>query len=65
VQSPYNTYLAPGLPPSPIDNPALASLQAAIDPEKHDFYFFRTSCNHDGTHRFAKTLEEQIANACP
>ena len=65
VQSPYNTYLAPGLPPSPIDNPALASLQAAIYPEKHDFYFFRTSCNNDGTHRFAKTLEEQIANACP
>ncbi len=65
VVSPYNTYLNPGLPPSPIDNPALASIQAAIYPEKHDFYFFRTSCNNDGTHRFAKTLEEQIANACP
>lgn len=65
VQSPYNTYLTVGLPPSPIANPALASIQAAINPEKHDFYFFRTSCAKDGTHRFAKTLEEQIANECP
>jgi UPF0755 protein len=65
VQSPYNTYINPGLPPSPISNPALASIQAAIYPEKHDYYFFRTSCNNDGTHVFAKTLDEQIANACP
>jgi UPF0755 protein len=65
VQSPYNTYLNPGLPPSPIANPALASIQAAIYPEQHNFYFFRTSCNNDGTHVFAKTLDEQIANACP
>ncbi len=65
VHSPYNTYLNVGLPPSPIDNPALASIQAAIHPEKHPYYFFRTSCNNDGTHVFAKTLEEQIAHACP
>lgn len=65
VQSPYNTYLNPGLPPSPIANPALASIQAAIYPEGHDFYFFRTSCANDGTHVFARTLDEQIANACP
>lgn len=65
VQSPYNTYLSVGLPPSPIANPALASIEAAIHPEKHPFYFFRTSCNNDGTHVFAKTLDEQIANACP
>jgi UPF0755 protein len=65
VQSPYNTYLNVGLPPGPIANPALASIQAAIYPEKHNYYFFRTSCNNDGTHVFAKTLEEQIAHACP
>jgi UPF0755 protein len=64
VQSPYNTYINVGLPPSPIANPALASIQAAIYPEKHDYYFFRASCNNDGTHRFAKSLEEQIANEC-
>jgi UPF0755 protein len=64
VQSPYNTYLNSGLPPSPIANPALASLQAAIYPEKNPYYFFRTSCNNDGTHVFAKTLEEQISHEC-
>jgi UPF0755 protein len=64
VQSPYNTYLNAGLPPSPIANPALASLQASIYPEQHDFYFFRTSCANDGTHQFATTLDEQIANEC-
>ena len=40
VQSPYNTYLNPGLPPSPIANPALASIEAAIYPEKHRLLFF-------------------------
>jgi UPF0755 protein len=64
VQSPYNMYLNPGLPPGPISNPGLASIAAAIDPEKNDFYFFRAACAQDGTHRFAKTLEEQIANEC-
>ena len=65
VQSPYNAYLNAGLPPGPIDNPALASIEAAIHPEKHNYYYFRASCKNDGTHIFAKTLEEQIANACP
>jgi UPF0755 protein len=65
VVSPYNTYLNPGLPPGPIANPGLSSIDAAIHPEKHDYYYFRASCAQDGTHRFAKTLEEQAANACP
>ncbi len=64
VQSPYNMYVNPGLPPGPISNAGLASIAAAINPEKNDFYFFRASCAQDGTHRFAKTLEEQIANEC-
>jgi UPF0755 protein len=64
VDSPYNLYRNLGLTPGPIDNPALASIKAAIYPEKHKFYFFRASCAKDGTHKFAKTLEEQIANEC-
>lgn len=64
VDSPWNLYRNPGLPPSPIDNPALASITAAIYPEKHDFYYFRASCSQDGTHMFARTLDEQIANEC-
>lgn len=64
VDSPWNLYRNPGLPPGPIDNPALASITAAIYPEKHDFYYFRASCSQDGTHMFARTLDEQIANEC-
>jgi UPF0755 protein len=64
VDSPYNLYRNPGLTPGPIDNPALASIKAAIYPEKHDYYYFRASCSQDGTHMFARTLDEQIANEC-
>lgn len=60
VQSPYNTYLYKGLPPTPIANPGLASLKAVKNPPRHDyFYFFHTS---DGKTIFSKTLEEHIKN---
>jgi UPF0755 protein len=65
VDEPYNTYRNPGLPPGPIANPGLSSINAAIYPQVSDFFFFRASCNKDGTHRFARTLEEQSANECP
>lgn len=65
VVAPYNTYLNPGLPPGPIANPGLGSIQAVIYPQGSDYIFFRASCNLDGTHQFARTLEEQTANACP
>lgn len=59
IDSPYNTYLHKGLPPGPICNPGLASIQATINPEKHDyFYFFHT----DGKTIFSKTSEEHDAN---
>ena len=65
VVHPYNTYLNPGLPPGPIANPGLGSIQAVIEPEPSEFFFFRASCSGDGTHQFARTLEEQAANECP
>jgi UPF0755 protein len=65
AQSPYNTYLNPDLPPGPIASPGLSSIQAAIEPAQTNFYFFRASCNRDGTHLFSKTLEEHAAKACP
>ncbi len=52
--SPYNTYLNPGLPPTPIASPGVASLKAALYPEKTDDLFF--VARYDGTHVFSKTL---------
>ena len=65
AKSRYNTYLNPGLPPGPIANPGLSSLQAAIEPAKTPYFFFRAACSRDGTHLFSKTLEEHAAKACP
>ncbi len=64
VESPYNTYLHPGLPPGPICNPGLSSLLAAVEPAQSPYYFFRASCSGDGTHMFSKTLEEHAAKGC-
>jgi UPF0755 protein len=60
IDSPYNTYLHPGLPPGPICNPGLPSLQAALHPGTTDYLFY--VAKRDGTHAFAKTFEEHKAN---
>ena len=57
--SPYNTYLNPGLPPTPIASPGLASLKAALNPEKTDYVFF--VARYDGTHVFSRTVQEHEA----
>jgi len=58
--SPYNTYKYPGLPPGPIANPGVASLQAAMHPAQTDFLFFVSDNN--GHHRFARDSEEHARN---
>ncbi|MCS6872858.1 MAG: endolytic transglycosylase MltG [Anaerolineae bacterium] len=63
VQSPYNTYLHKGLPPTPICSPGLASIVAVIYPERTDFAYFRACPNSGGRHTFSRTLAEH-ANAC-
>jgi len=52
----YNTYLIPGLPPGPICNPGLSSIQAALSPAPVDYLYFVSK--NDGTHHFSVTLEE-------
>ncbi len=59
IESPYNTYLHAGLPPGPISNPGRRALAAALNPERHDYFFF--VANGDGTHTFSRTLAEHAA----
>ncbi len=61
--SAYNTRLFPGLPPGPITNPGLASIEAVAHPEKTKFYYFvADSLKKDGSHVFAETLAEHEQN---
>ncbi len=65
VISAYNTYQNMGLPPTPISNPGLEALMAVAYPQTTSFYYFRAACDGSGSHVFAATFEEQIANGCP
>lgn len=64
IQSAYNTYLINGLPPAPIANPDLASIQAVVAPEQTDYLYFRAKCDGSGEHVFAVSYEEHVANGC-
>lgn len=60
VDSLWNTYKYPGLPPGPICNPGLDSIKATLYPEKNNYWYFLTDKN--GVVHYAKTLEEHNAN---
>lgn len=61
VDSPYNSYTLPGLPPGPIDSPGLSAILAAIYPAQTDFYYHTQACDGSGE-AFAVTYEEHLAN---
>ena len=62
--SPYNTYIYPGLPPGPIANPSISTIQAVAYPAQSPYFFFRAACDNSGRHSFAVTFEEHLANGC-
>jgi UPF0755 protein len=58
--SPYNTYRYPGLPPGPIASPGKASIDAVVHPADSEYLYFVS--RNDGSHVFAKTLDEHNRN---
>ena len=56
LDSPYNTYLYPGLPPGPIANPGLAAIDAALDPAPTDYLYFVSA--NDGSHVFSRNYRD-------
>ena len=58
IDSPYNTYKYKGLPIGPIANPGLSSIKAAVNPDVHDYLYYRTDTSkNDGSHIFTKDFE--------
>lgn len=60
--SPYNTYLHNGLPPTPINNPGAASMEAAVTPIKSDYLYWVVTDPDKGTTAYAKTLADHEKN---
>jgi len=62
TDSPYNTYKYAGLPPGPIAMPDISAIDAVLNYEDHDYYYFVANPEKPGYHKFAKTLRQHNNN---
>ncbi|WP_136465580.1 endolytic transglycosylase MltG [Flagellimonas onchidii] len=62
MDSPYNTYKHKGVPPGPITMPDISSIEAVLNPEKHDYLYFVADVSNFGYHMFAKTGAQHNRN---
>jgi UPF0755 protein len=62
LDSPYNTYKYGGIPPGPITMPDISAIDAVLNYEKHDYFYFVADVTNFGYHKFAKTLAQHNRN---
>ena len=62
VDSPYNTYVTEGLPAGPICNPSIESIEAAANPEEHEYLYYHTKEDGSKEHSFYKTYKEHVSS---
>lgn len=60
--SPYNTYMYPGLPPGPICMASISGIDAVLNYEKHNYIFFCAAGDESGLHNFAETYAQHLVN---
>lgn len=62
LDSPYNTYKFPGIPPGPIAMPDISAIEAVLNPEAHNYLYFVADTQNFGYHKFAETLGQHNRN---
>lgn len=62
IDSPFNTYKYPGIPPGPIAMPDISAIDAVLSPERHNYLYFVADTENFGYHKFAETLSQHNRN---